>query len=88
MNNGYAHKKLDDICAHAPNKHLCLPQSYSKFEAPFSDPVNVVEIGIDISDVLRINDKVLCKKDNDYNKYDLTICQQPVNIILHFHIRE
>lgn len=45
-------------CEHAANKMLCLPQSYSKFELPFRDSVNVVEIGIDISDVLRINDKV------------------------------
>lgn len=45
-------------CDHARNKHLCLPQSYSKFELPFPDVANVVEIGIDISDVLMINDKV------------------------------
>ena len=70
-----AHKKLDDICAHAPNKHPCLPQAYSKFEVPFSEPLNVIEIGIDISDVLSINDKVQRKKENDGNKYDQTICQ-------------
>ena len=46
------------LCAHAPNKQLCLPKSYSKFELPFTETVNVVEIGIDILDVLRINDKV------------------------------
>jgi len=45
-------------CDHAPNKQLCLPPAYSKFELPFTDTVNVVEIGIDILDVLRINDKV------------------------------
>ena len=45
-------------CEHAPNKNLCLPKTYSKFELPDTDGVNVVEIGIDISDVLRINDKV------------------------------
>ena len=32
---------------------------YSKFELPHRDSVNIVEIGIDISDVLRINDKVI-----------------------------
>lgn len=45
-------------CDHAPNKLLCLPPAYSKFELPFPNGINVVEIGIDISDVLRINDKV------------------------------
>lgn len=48
----------DHLCATAPNKNLCLPKSYSKFELPHTDSVNVVEIGIDIIDVLRINDKV------------------------------
>ena len=46
------------LCDHAANKQLCLPPEYSKFELPFADSVNVVEIGIDILDVLRINDKV------------------------------
>jgi hypothetical protein len=50
--------EADDVCAHAPNKNLCLPESYSKFELPHVESVNVVEIGIDIIDVLRINDKV------------------------------
>ncbi len=48
----------DHQCANAPNKNLCLPKSYSKFELPHTEDVNVVEIGIDIIDVLRINDKV------------------------------
>ncbi len=48
----------DDSCGHAPNKQICLPEAYSKFELPFTDTVNVVEIGIEILDVLRINDKV------------------------------
>ena len=48
----------NDICKHSTNKNLCLPPSYSKFELPHTDSVNIVEIGIDISDVLRINDKV------------------------------
>lgn len=47
-----------DTCSHSPSKLLCLPPWYSKFELPFTDSVNVVEIGIDISDVLGINDKV------------------------------
>ncbi len=45
-------------CEHATNKQLCLPPLYSKFELPFTETVNVVEIGIEILDVLRINDKV------------------------------
>ena len=48
----------DNFCSHAPNKHLCLPVDYSKFELPHRDDVNIVEIGIDISDVLKINDDV------------------------------
>ena len=58
VGNGDAVEEVDSICKHAPNKHLCLPPSYSKFELPYTDSVNIVEIGIDISDVLRINDKV------------------------------
>ena len=49
---------LAGVCDHAANKLLCLPPNYSKFELPFTNSVNVVEIGIDILDVLRINDKV------------------------------
>jgi len=58
IKNGNASNPLEDICAHSQNKHLCLPQDYSKFELPHTESVNIVEIGIDISDVLRINDKV------------------------------
>ena len=47
-----------EFCESSRNRNLCLPPSYSKFELPFVDEVNVVEIGIDISDVLRIDDKV------------------------------
>ena len=47
-----------DYCEQSRNRNLCLPPTYSKFELPFVDEVNVVEIGIDISDVLRIDDKV------------------------------
>ena len=35
-----------------------MPVDYSKFELPHRDDVNIVEIGIDISDVLKINDDV------------------------------
>lgn len=51
-------KREGSSCEHANNKYLCLPPTYSKFELPHTESVNVVEIGIDISDVLRINDKV------------------------------
>ena len=50
--------RKEHTCDDSPNKNLCLPKSYSKFELPFTESVNVVEIGIDIIDVLRINDKV------------------------------
>ena len=48
------------VCSETASQPLCLPPTYSKFELPFPNSVNVVEIGIDISDVLRINDKVSC----------------------------
>ena len=41
------------------NKHLCLPLDYNKFDLPFPNNINIIDIGIDIVDVLRINDKVL-----------------------------
>ena len=40
------------------SKHLCLPRAYNKFDLPLPDAVNTIDIGIDIVDVLRINDKV------------------------------
>ena len=40
------------------SKHLCLPRNYNKFDLPFPSKVNIIDIGIDIVDVLRINDKV------------------------------
>ena len=40
------------------SKHLCLPRNYNKFDLPFPSEVNIIDIGIDIVDVLRINDKV------------------------------
>ena len=55
---GRSRSRKEHTCDDSPNKNLCLPKSYSKFELPFTDSVNVVEIGIDIIDVLRINDKV------------------------------
>ena len=42
----------------ATSKHLCLPRHYNKFDLPLPDTVNIIDIGIDIVDVLRINDKV------------------------------
>lgn len=39
------------------NNHLCLPLDYNKFDLPFRDKTNIIDIGIDITDVLRINDK-------------------------------
>ena len=65
-------KRDDSSCDHAANKYLCLPLTYSKFELPHTDSVNVVEIGIDISDVLRINDKV--NKDQFRHHFMSTIC--------------
>ena len=56
--HGRSRSRKEHTCDDSPNKNLCLPKSYSKFELPFTDSVNVVEIGIDIIDVLRINDKV------------------------------
>ena len=35
-----------------------LLQDYNKFDLPFPNEVNPIDIGIDITDVLRINDKV------------------------------
>ena len=55
---GGGKSRKEHTCDDSPNKNLCLPKSYSKFELPFTESVNVVEIGIDIIDVLRINDKV------------------------------
>jgi len=39
------------------NNHLCLPADYNKFDLPYRDRTNIIDIGIDITDVLRINDK-------------------------------
>lgn len=63
---GHGGGKKEHTCDDSPNKNLCLPKSYSKFELPFTDSVNVVEIGIDIIDVLRINDKVSFTSTKDF----------------------
>ena len=39
--------------------HPCLPAGYNKFELPFPDTVNLINIGIDTTYVLRINDRVI-----------------------------
>ena len=41
----------------ASRNHLCLPRDYNKFDLPHPGTVNIIDIGIDIVDVLRINDK-------------------------------
>ena len=38
-------------------RNLCLHSDYNKFELPIQEGVNIIDIGIDITDVLRINDK-------------------------------
>ena len=48
------------------SEHLCLPRDYNKFDLPFPSQVNIIDIGIDIVDVLRINDKVT-QLDYDYS---------------------
>ena len=68
--NGRSRSRKEHTCDDSPNKNLCLPKSYSKFELPFTDSVNAVEIGIDIIDVLRINDKV--------SKFSTYICMMVV----------
>jgi hypothetical protein len=40
------------------NKNICIPEEYNKFDLPLPDTVNFIDVGIDITDVLRINDKV------------------------------
>ena len=41
------------------SNHPCLPQQYNKLDLPFPDTVNLINIGIDTTYVLRINDKVV-----------------------------
>ena len=55
------------------NKHLCLPQHYNKFDLPFPNDVNPIDIGIDITDVLRINDKVRSKFILIYHSLGISI---------------
>ena len=66
-----------DYCERSRNRNLCLPPTYSKFELPFVDEVNVVEIGIDISDVLRIDDKVSIRKMGEILEYYSYGCSGP-----------
>ena len=40
------------------NRNLCVFPDYNKFDLPVPEGVNMIDIGIDITDVLRINDKV------------------------------
>ena len=40
------------------NNNICIPEDYNKFDLPLPDTVNFIDVGIDITDVLRINDKV------------------------------
>ena len=40
-------------------------QDYNKFDLPFPNEVNPIDIGIDITDVLRINDKVRMMETSD-----------------------
>ena len=69
-----------DYCERSRNRNLCLPPTYSKFELPFVDDVNVVEIGIDISDVLRIDDKVRTTRGDRGGRVRRGICR--VNLCL------
>ena len=39
------------------NRNLCVFPDYNKFDLPVQEGVNMIDIGIDITDVLRINDK-------------------------------
>lgn len=46
------------VSCEAPKKKiLCLHREYSKFDLPFRNDHNVIDIGIEISDVLKIDDK-------------------------------
>ncbi|XP_023331019.1 gamma-aminobutyric acid receptor subunit rho-1 isoform X1 [Eurytemora carolleeae] len=53
----YANSKRGFKCSAGISKSICLPDEYSKFELPFVDSTNEIYIGIDIDEVLRINDK-------------------------------
>ncbi len=78
--HGGGKSRKEHTCDDSPNKNLCLPKSYSKFELPFTDSVNVVEIGIDIIDVLRINDKVGTKKWHPFCCIILQLFESPVQM--------
>jgi len=56
--SGGGGSKEDMVCnKNRTNSHLCLPEDYNKFDLPFKTEGNVIDIGIDIVDVLRIQDK-------------------------------
>merc|ERR1719410_2555541 len=57
--SGRARDREEVICnpEEASRNHLCLPRDYNKFDLPHPGTVNIIDIGIDIVDVLRINDK-------------------------------
>lgn len=44
-------------CQDVKKKILCLPLEYSKFDLPYRNDHNLIDIGIEISDVLKIDDK-------------------------------
>ena len=44
-------------CSSGKDLYACLPKEYSKFELPIKRGGNVIRVTIDISEVLRINDK-------------------------------
>ena len=43
-------------CSEGNTKSICLPDNYSKFELPYTEQTNPIQISIDIDEVLRIND--------------------------------
>ena len=63
------------------NRNLCVFPDYNKFDLPVQEGVNMIDIGIDITDVLRINDKVgICRTAN------FAVCAVAILPIYSFHI--
>ena len=60
------------------NRNLCVFPDYNKFDLPVQEGVNMIDIGIDITDVLRINDKVIYYNDISAN---FAICVRPYYLI-------
>ena len=59
--SGVGSRARDEVVCNkniSQSRHLCLPREYNKFDLPLPGQVNIIDIGIDIVDVLRINDKV------------------------------